>query len=115
MQAEERARAMLDGTPQTVGQWLEAYLGHILVACGALITFVVGYTRLGERVNNFEREQGRLSIRVEGVEKDVDEHCADTRKHIDPERDERRWQNMERMLSEMHAEMRRAGGRGGKS
>jgi flagellar biosynthesis/type III secretory pathway M-ring protein FliF/YscJ len=106
MQAEERARAMLDGTPQTVGQWLEAYLGHVITICGAFIVFVIGYTKLGDRVSNSEREQARLSIRVEGVEKDVDEHCSDTRKHIDPERDERRWQSMEQMLREIHTEMR---------
>jgi hypothetical protein len=96
----ESERGMFQPSPQS--SWLEQNLWHLvemfLVACGA----VAGYVRLASRVENNEKsnakDMGRLDARVEGMEKDVEAHCSDKQIHIDPVRDERRWQVVERKL-----------------
>jgi hypothetical protein len=97
---------MLDATPQTAGSWLEQNFWHVVQFVGMVAMIVASFVTLRERVKDNTRDIGRLDIRVEGVEKDVDAHCDDRAIHWDPVRDERRMQKIEKLVEEIHAEVR---------
>lgn len=98
--------AMFEGTPQT---WVEQNFtfGNAITLIVALVTFVAGYTRLGERNNTNMAEISKLNLWVKEVEDDVETHCSDKAIHRDPERDERRLQAIEAGIKEILAELRK--------
>jgi hypothetical protein len=91
---------MLQQSPQP--SWLEhnfwQLFQFIVTACLAVGAFAT----LREKQKTNTENIARLDTRVEGIEKDVEAHCADRQIHIDTVRDERRLSSIERKLDEVH-------------
>lgn len=66
-------------------------LGGLLIPTGGLIFWIA---RLASRVDQIEKECLRMM-----------DHLEDRKIHIDPERDERRFQTIERQFSELEKKM----------
>lgn len=66
-------------------------LGGLLIPTGGLIVWIA---RLASRVEQIEKECGRML-----------DHIDDRKIHLDPERDERRFQAIEKQFSDLEKKM----------
>jgi hypothetical protein len=89
---------MLDDPSQSVASWFDKQLGTIIAFAVLVAGIIAGYVRLGVRVDVQGKDIGKLETRVGAVEECQEEHLADTTRHIDPVRDERRWQEMKELI-----------------
>ena len=82
---------LVDESSHSVATWFGEHLDLLIEGVVLTITLIVGYVKLGGRVEHNESKLTKLEDKVETIDQTVAAHSADTRRHIDPERDERRW------------------------
>lgn len=79
-----------------MNEWFRKNLGTVILLLGFLISLVVQWTLLSQAAD---------LTKVTSMELLIHEH--DTRRHIDPERDERRWQDLLERLKNIEDSLRR--------
>jgi uncharacterized membrane protein YccC len=93
--------AVLDNpTPAPVISWLDQNFGTIVTIALAVVAFIAWLVRLEYKVGDLTKDLNKVSDCV-------DEHTAETQIHIDPVRDERRWQEMRESQNKMQAKLDR--------
>src|SRR4051812_46050447 len=85
---------VLDDNSQSVGAWLSNHLEFLLGFFVLVGTWIVFFVRLSSRVDDNTKDITSLREDHNALDDQVAAHLADTRRHIDPERDERRWQEL---------------------
>jgi hypothetical protein len=97
---------MLDDSPP-VASWfdnhLESVIGFLILVAG----IVTQWAWMGATQKQHGKEIGKLDKRVSDNEECLDGHRADTSRHIDPVRDERRWSEMRDTQKDMQQQLAR--------
>jgi hypothetical protein len=82
---------MLDDNSQS---WLTNHLEFLLGLFVMVGTWLVFFVRLSSRVDDNAKDLETLREDHNTLDDQVSAHLTDIRRHIDPERDERRWQEL---------------------
>jgi hypothetical protein len=82
-----------------MGQWIDQNMGVLTTLLLASIAAVVWLVRLEGKVAENIKTSAAGARSVESVETKLSAHLLDSRRHVDPERDERRWSDLERHVN----------------
>jgi hypothetical protein len=94
MGPHDREMFMLDDNSQSVGAWFGQHLEAVITFVVMTAGLVASYVRLGGRVDDNGKDIEALREDHNKLDDEVAAHLGDIRRHIDPERDERRWQEL---------------------
>ncbi|MDQ3820404.1 MAG: hypothetical protein M3362_22360 [Acidobacteriota bacterium] len=101
-----KSEAMLD-EPTSASGWISSHWEGVVTLAVMVVGWIVTFARYGFRLSALERENKELKKRLEVNEEDLCEHISNTRRHIDPERDERRWQDLKEHLARIEGKIER--------
>jgi flagellar biosynthesis/type III secretory pathway M-ring protein FliF/YscJ len=102
----EKREAMFD-EPATAGSWISSHIEWLVGVALLAIGWIIILARYGFRITAIEKDVKEIKKSVAVNEEDLCEHITNTRRHIDPERDERRWQELKEHLQRIEAKVER--------
>ena len=82
-----------------MGKWIEENMGLLITLLTLAVGAVVWLVRLEGKVNETSRKSADDARTIEGMEGRLSAHLLDSRRHVDPERDERRWNEFDRHVN----------------
>jgi predicted Holliday junction resolvase-like endonuclease len=93
--------------PSSGGSWMALHWEGVITVGAMVIGWIIMLARYGFRISATETDIKEIKQRVATNEEDLCEHITNTRRHIDPERDERRWQELKEHLQRIEAKVER--------
>ena len=92
-----------DGGPAV--SWLENHFGIVATLIGWVATICGFVFGTQASIKQIQKQSAETCARVEEIDTRITSHLSDYRRHIDPERDDRRWQDLRDRLSRIEGKL----------
>jgi hypothetical protein len=98
---------MLDDSPHSVASWFDQHLEGVITFLFMVFGIATQWALMGASLRQHGKDITKLDERMRDNEECIDGHRADTSRHLDPVRDERRWLEMSERQKDMQGQLSR--------